>query len=254
MQRRWKAHARCATTHVLFNTGKSPKVQKLKNKVGETDMKLMLIGTAVALVTVPALAQIANQSAITAKAESQTRADAEARVRERLGAMDANKDGTVSPDEARSHAEAEQKASNDAHFAAMDTDKNGSISRVEFDVAHAGNPEIRRPRMIRMMRHDGPMTSAQAPGGADHHGSGHEESGHQGASEKPREMRIMMMDRSMTPMAWRSDGKGIVIEEAVKMALRRFDAADTNKDGRITNDERKAARGSMMERMRATRS
>ena len=39
------------------------------------------------------------------------------------------------------------------------------------------------------------------------------------------------------------DGKGIVIADAVKKALERFDAADTNKDGKLTPDERKAQRG-----------
>jgi hypothetical protein len=38
------------------------------------------------------------------------------------------------------------------------------------------------------------------------------------------------------------DGKGIVIADAVKKALDRFDAADTNKDGTLTPDERKARR------------
>ena len=38
------------------------------------------------------------------------------------------------------------------------------------------------------------------------------------------------------------DGKGIVIADAVKKALERFDAADTNKDGKLTPDERKAQR------------
>jgi hypothetical protein len=38
------------------------------------------------------------------------------------------------------------------------------------------------------------------------------------------------------------DGKGIVISDAVKKALERFDAADTNKDGKLTPEERKAQR------------
>ena len=39
------------------------------------------------------------------------------------------------------------------------------------------------------------------------------------------------------------DGKGIVINDAVKKALERFDAADTNKDGKLTPEERQAKRG-----------
>ena len=58
-------------------------------------------------------------------------------------------------------------------------------------------------------------------------------------------MRMMMMGDGPRVMAWSGDGKGIVIADAVKKALERFDATDTNKDGTISPDERKAAREAM---------
>jgi len=59
-----------------------------------------------------------------------------------------------------------------------------------------------------------------------------------------REMRVVTRDgASPNVMMWSSsNGDGIVIADAVKKALERFDAADTNKDGTISPEERKAQR------------
>jgi len=53
----------------------------------------------------------------------------------------------------------------------------------------------------------------------------------------------MMRDHSRLMFMAEGNGKGIVIADAVKKALDRFDAADTNKDGKLTPEERKAQRG-----------
>lgn len=167
-------------------------------------------------VSLPALAQMAEAT--------QSRTDVEARVRDRLAQFDANKDGTVSSDEMRAFAEARQKAHAAEEFAAMDTDKNGVLSRAEFDAGHS------RPKGDRMAR-------ADRMGGPGAEGAPAEA----GGPKPERYGRMMKMERRGGMMAM-GDGKGIVIADAVKKALDRFDAADANKDGKLSPDERRAAR------------
>lgn len=202
--------------------------------------QIIAVSTAAA-VTVPALAQMTPPAP-----PAQTRADVEAKVRDRLGRFDADKNGTVTPEEMKSYAETRMKARNDERFAAMDTDKNGSISRAEFDAHHKGG-------MVAMGR--------GGEHGKGHHGMDHgdgerivhierrkrgDADSAGGADGKPvveGRTRIMMMGGRDGMMMMQGDGKGIVIADAVKKALERFDAADTDKDGKISPDERKAQRG-----------
>jgi hypothetical protein len=204
-------------------------------------MKIWQIVTvsAVAAIALPAFAQMA-----TGPGRPDTRAEVEASVKDRLGKFDANKDGTVSPDEMKAYADARMKERNDAHFAEMDTDKNGSISRAEFDASHskgalamAGGPG---ERIVRIERHD-----RRGPGGHEGHMMTPPTPPVPGDESKPgeRRTRIMMMGGRDDMMAMEGDGKGIVIADAVKKALERFDATDTNKDGTISPEERKAQRG-----------
>lgn len=174
--------------------------------------------------TLPALAQIGGSPT--------TRAEVEASVKDRLGKFDANKDGTVSADEMRAYADARMAKRADEQFAAMDADKNGSVSRAEYDVWQ----KSRGDRMVHVehLRMPAPPTPP-TPGAAP------------STDGKPvvrREMRMMMKDRHGGPhiMAMSSGGSGIVIADAVKKALERFDAMDSNKDGMISPEERKAQR------------
>ncbi len=213
-------------------------------------MKIWQIMTvsAAAAVTLPALAQM-TPPASPAPPATQTRADVEAKVRDRLGRFDADKNGTVTPEEMKSYAETRMKARNDDRFAAMDTDKNGAISRAEFDTHHKGG--------MMAMGHGGHHGMGQGMGDGDRvvHIERRKPSGPDGASGadgKPaikERTRIMMMG-GRDGMMMQGDGKGIVIADAVKKALERFDAADTNKDGKISADERKAQRGTW--RMKAS--
>jgi hypothetical protein len=185
-------------------------------------------------VTLPAVAQMAEGPA--------TRAEVEASVRDRLGKLDANKDGTVTRDEMMAFAKARMDERADDMFSAMDTDKNGSISRAEFDAFHAKRGDRQIVRVERFGGPDGMMPPPPPPPGPD--GVAPPPPPTMGGKPMMREhTRMMFMGGRDGMIMAEGDGKGIVIADAVKKALERFDTADTNKDGKLTPEERKAQRG-----------
>ncbi len=196
-------------------------------------MKLwqILMVSVAAGVTLPAVAQMVESPT--------TRAEVEASVKERLGKLDDNKDGTVTRSEMMTFADARREARADDMFAAMDTDKNGSISRAEFDAFHAKRGER---HIVRVERFGGPGgMMPPPPPGPD--GAAPPPPAAMGGKPMVREhARMMFMGGHDRMIMADGDSKGIVIADAVKKALERFDAADTNKDGKLTPDERKAAR------------
>lgn len=158
-----------------------------------------------------------------------TRADVEARVKTHFAAVDANKDGFIvaaEADEMRAKHLAEMR---DAHFAAMDSNKDGSISRAEFDAGHQG------------AKADGEGEHGKMRGG--HHGRGGKWGGERGG---------MMGGRMFERADANADGK-VSLAEALTKPLARFDAADANKDGTLTPEERKAAREAMRAKWRDRR-
>lgn len=175
-------------------------------------------------VTLPAVAQMAEGPA--------TRAEVEANVRDRLGKLDANKNGIVTRDEMMTFAKLRMDARADDQFAAMDTDKNGSISRSEFDAWQARRGDRHIVRVERFGSPEGvaPPPPAPPPPAID------------GKPMMREHTRMMFMGGHNGMIMAEGDGKGIVINDAVKKALERFDAADTNKDGKLTPEERKAKR------------
>jgi EF-hand domain pair/EF hand len=196
-------------------------------------MNKTLLGAAAALIAIPTAALVAQTATPEKPAKppmtSQTRADVEMRTKERLGRFDANKDGTVTRDEIMSFADARMKERNNDMFAMMDTDKNGSISRAEFDAHHADPRHGKGPHVMHIEASSmGEAPRSDAPRGdkADAHG---------------RRMRMMMVDPGGL-MMMAEGGDTIIIADAVKKALDRFDAADANKDGVLSPDERREAR------------
>ena len=178
--------------------------------------KISLFALAAALVAVPVLAAPgADGNAV------QTRADAQARATQMFAKMDANKDGKLdATDRAAQRAERQAK-----RFASLDADGNGSISKAEWD-KHGADRAAKRAE-----RGEKRTEAGEAGDGKRHHGmrGGHgKRGGHHG----------MMMSKADT------DGdKAISQAEFQTAALARFDAADANKDGQVTAEERQAQRG-----------
>lgn len=172
--------------------------------------KISLFTLAAALVAVPVLAAPGGADGNTVE----TRAEAEAKAAQMFARMDANKDGKLdTADRAAQHAERQAKM-----FASLDADGNGSISKAEWDkhsadrAAKHGDAGEAREGKRHAMR-------------GDHHGK---RGGH----------HAMMMGKADT-----NGDKAISQAEFQTAALARFDAADADKDGRVTAEERQAQRG-----------
>lgn len=192
-------------------------------------MSKFLIGAAAtAAIAIPAIAQMHGGMDHAAMAGPVKRGDIEARVKEHFAMVDANRDGFATREEIAAMREKHMAEMRDKHFAAMDTNKDGSISRAEFDAAHAGHGMM---------------------GDTEEH-QGHAGHGGQGAAKADRikMMHMGMAGHRMGMMGMHGmaradkDGDGRVsLAEALTRPLERFDAADTNKDGTLTPEERKAA-------------
>ncbi|HEV7311168.1 hypothetical protein [Sphingopyxis sp.] len=143
-----------------------------------------------------------------------TRAEAQAHATQMFAKMDANKDGKLdAADRAARHAKMQAKM-----FERLDANKDGSISKAEWDQHGADRAAKRADK-----RAD--AGEGKRDGMRGHHGK---RGGHRG----------MMMGKADT------DGdKAISQAEFQTAALARFDAADANKDGQVTAEERQAQRG-----------
>ena len=140
----------------------------------------------------------------------------------RLTALDANRDGTVSQDEARAGGEARREQRAEQRFDRLDANSDGSISRTEFDTARDARPD-REGRGGR----DGHR--GRRRGGHDRMGGGHER------------------------------GPVVIAEAQAKMA-EAFTRLDADRDGYLTQAERRAGheqrregRRERMEERRASR-
>ncbi len=140
---------------------------------------------------------------IITKAEAMAAADAV------FTKMDANDDGTLN--------DSDKAAMLAKRFAAIDTDKNGAISQAEFMAAHEMLGERRMSRREKRMEHRTMGKRYEREGG--------------------RDGRMDIMARADS-----NGDKAISQSEFRAAAEARFAKADTNKDGRITPDERKAGR------------
>lgn len=98
-------------------------------------MSKLILGSVIAFATtiVPVMAQIHQPLA-----KPMTRADIEARVKERFAKIDADRNGSVTKSEINDSRAANMKDRQDRHFAEMDANKDNMISRAEFDAGHAG--------------------------------------------------------------------------------------------------------------------
>lgn len=176
-----------------------------------------------------------------------TRAEARAAATAMFAKMDVNKDGKLD----KADRELARQQMQDARFARLDTNSDGSISKAEFSAERApggpgphggpdgdgpppppGGPRGDGPGMDGPGK-DGPGKNGARDGRGHHdkrggHGFGH--GGHGGG---------MMW---MAKQADTNNDDAISQAEFMAAAMKRFDAEDTNKDGKVTKEERQASR------------
>ena len=192
--------------------------------------KTLLVGALAALTLAAggaALAQQAPAQQAPVRAPHAMRADADGDGRisqaefvgrrvERLNAADADRDGSVAPEEMRAafHARSAERA--DARFQRLDADRDGAISRAEFDARRS--PEARPQRAARM---------------------------HQGAA------RMHRVGPRMAHRGQRMEARGPVsIAEVRGKAEQAFTRLDADRDGFITAAERQAGMRAFREQRR----
>ena len=133
---------------------------------------------------------------------------------QRLTAIDADRDGSVSVDERRAAMQARMAGHANARFDRLDADGDGAVSRAEFDAAREGGREARADRGPRPMRaHRGPV-------------------------------------RGQRGMAGREAGGPVVIAEVQARSEQAFARLDADHDGFVTAAEGRAGRQSMREHRR----
>lgn len=188
-------------------------------------MKKLVIGAAVvALHAAPVLA--IQGDARPDRSAPQTRAQVQAKVQERFGKIDANRDGAVTQAEFDAHRNTMKAERSAERFASLDSDRNGQISRAEFD-AGASARKARRDEA--------------GADGKSHHGR-HMRGHHRG-----------MGGNWFARLDANKDGR-VTLAEATAKPLAMFDRADANKDGTVTPEERKAARDALRAEWGAKRS
>ncbi len=187
--------------------------------------QISLFALAAAILTVPVLAAPSGGKMGDANGDGvMTRSEAQTAATQMFTKMDVNKDGKIdATDHAARKAERQEK-----RFAAMDADGNGAISRAEWD-AHSADREAKRGEW-RGKR--GESASEEGKRG------GHAMRGHRG--KRGHQGMMGMMKKADT-----NGDKAISQAEFQAAALMRFDAADANKDGQVTAEERKAAHEAM---------
>jgi len=214
-------------------------------------MKTMLIAATVALAGTAALAQTAAPPAPAQPARpmadgAMTRDEVVAKVRDHFSRFDADKDGSITTAEMGAihgrmgeHRMAEggppqvmirEHAMHDpnAAFDRLDANKDGVISRDEF----AKGREIRiEKRIVRREKF--------------------KEARRSGKLEGTRMHRMGGMGAHMIVMADTDKDGRVTLREAETLALQHFDQMDSNHDGRVTREERRAGRVMMIRKMRA---
>jgi Ca2+-binding EF-hand superfamily protein len=133
---------------------------------------------------------------------------------QRLTAMDANGDGSITADERRAMMQARMASRADARFDRLDANGDGAVSRAEFDAAREGGREARADRGPR------PMRAHRGPG------------------------------RGQRGMA-RMEARGpVVIADVQARAEQAFARLDADNDGFVTAAEGRAGRQAMREQRR----
>jgi len=205
-------------------------------------MDRILLGAAAIAIAVPAMAQVQAPGAPMAPRmeATQTRDQVVAKVRDHFAKMDVNRDGFIAGDELKSmrgHHQGMKRQMGERRggdrmamrdpevaFDRLDANRDGMISRDEFGKA----------REMRIERHVVRNGAPGAPGAAmdgEHRGM-----------RKMHRMGGGRMGGGMMRMADLDRDGRVSLQEATTSALQRFDRVDTNRDGRITPEERRQNR------------
>lgn len=152
--------------------------------------------------------------------EPPTRAEVESRADEMFAKLDVNGDGVLTKDD--------REAKFAERFAEADTDGNGQLSQEEAAAAHENRRDAAKERLAERKSERGERKGRE----------GKHRMGHRGGPGGPGGPGPGMMLRQADA---NEDGQ-ITNAEFKAAALARFDRADTDGDGTISDDERKGAR------------
>lgn len=165
-----------------------------------------------------------------------TRAEAQTRATEMFARLDVNKDGKLD----KADRELRHQQMREKMFARLDTNGDGSISKAEF-IADRG-PERRGPGAD----HDGPPPPPGEGGKLHPRGGPDKFAGKFGGKGRGH-----FGGHGFGPGGRFDDDRVVTQAEFVAEALKRFDAQDANHDGKVTPEERTAARKAHREERKA---
>jgi Ca2+-binding EF-hand superfamily protein len=162
----------------------------------------------------------------------------EAHIRERFAEADLNHDGQITIPEVKAAREARLKTLIDERFAQIDSDRNGAISPAEFAAwqLHIGDPEEADQRMAAQDR----QRIAQ-PEGPEGPGGGGRRRGPGGADELAGFL-LAPIDEMMIINADANNDVALSLAEMTAFQKARFDTADLDHDGALSEEELRAAR------------
>lgn len=177
--------------------------------------RIIILG--IGLLSLGTMAIAAQPSGSTDRRSPPARAELQTKLEQKFDAMDANRDGTLTPQERRAAMAAGRDARRASMFATLDSNHDGVLSPEEFAAIHRDRAAGARSDADGAVR------------GARHHRAGRD---------------------GVTP--WRAlaayRDKPITRTQFVEAGLTRFDRIDTDHDGVISSAERDAARVARRER------
>ncbi len=185
--------------------------------------RITLIGAGILSLSAVAFAQMPSSHGGHGMKMPADRAGLQSMLEKHFDEVDSNHDGTITPDERKAFHQGMATRMRNEMFARADTNKDSMLSRDEFNALHG-------PR------------GGQGPGPRE----GHKGMGHHGGPGMGMGMRMAMMHGGGAPM---DINKPVTRKEFVDAGLVRFDRADTNHDGKISDQERDAARKAMRDRL-----